>query len=80
MMKRFVGAAAALALITAPTLAAARSMPTTSSVAPASDSVSGEQLRGRTWSPLLIILLLDLAAIIAALLDNHDGPPTPHSP
>jgi hypothetical protein len=81
MMKRFVGATVALSLIAAPTIAVASSAPTGRyNVTPASDSMRGEQLRGGIMSPLFIILLLDLAALIAALADHNKNPELPSPP
>lgn len=83
MIKRIVGVATGLALIAAPTMAAAA--PASfggSAVAPASETVSGAQLRGGVLSPWVIILLIDLALLIALISNNNGNPdlPPPTSP
>jgi hypothetical protein len=73
--KGLIAATAAVALMTAPTVAAAQSAP---EVAPASESVdSGSQLRGGFIIPLIAIVAIILG-ILAATHDDDDD--LPHSP
>jgi glycerol uptake facilitator-like aquaporin len=72
--KGFVAATAAVALMTAPTVAAAQSV----EVAPASETVTeGSELRGGFIIPLIAIIAIILG-ILAALNDDDDD--LPHSP
>jgi glycerol uptake facilitator-like aquaporin len=73
--KGLVAATAAVALMTAPTVAAAQSA---AEVAPASESVdSGSELRGGFIIPLIAIVAIILG-ILAATSDNDDDlPETP---
>ena len=73
--KGLIAATAAVALMTAPTVAAAQSAP---EVAPASESVdSGSQLRGGFIIPLVALIAIILG-ILAATHDDDDD--LPHSP
>jgi hypothetical protein len=79
LKKSIVAAAASLALIAAPTVAAAQSAPTaqpaTSEVAPAAEQVDGSEMRGGYLLPLAVII----AAIIAGyfLFLDDDSPDSP---
>jgi hypothetical protein len=75
-VKKLIAAAAAAALVISPTVAAAQSAPV--EVAPATEQVEGEQIRGGFILPLAIIV----AAIIAVYLltkgdDDDNVPPSP---
>ena len=72
--KGLIAATAAVALMTAPTVAAAQSAP---EVAPASESVSGSELRGGFVIPLIALIAVILG-ILAATHDDDDD--LPHSP
>ena len=72
--KGFIAATAAVALMTAPTVAAAQSAP---EVAPASEKVEGSELRGGFIIPLIALIAIILG-ILAATNDDDDD--LPHSP
>ena len=73
--KGLIAATAAVALMTAPTVAAAQSA---AQVAPASESVdSGSELRGGFVIPLIALVAVILG-ILAATNDDDDD--LPHSP
>ena len=72
--KGFIAATAAVALMTAPTVAVAQS----AEVAPASESIDeGSELRGGFIIPLIAIVAIILG-ILAATNDDDDD--LPHSP
>jgi len=71
--KALVAATASVALMTAPTVAAAQAAP---EVAPASETVEGSELRGGFIIPLIAIVAIILG-ILAALHEDEDPP---HSP
>jgi glycerol uptake facilitator-like aquaporin len=69
--KGFIAATAAVALMAAPTVAAAQSV----EVAPASETVSeGSELRGGFIIPLIAIIAIILG-ILAAINDDDDNLP-----
>jgi glycerol uptake facilitator-like aquaporin len=72
--KGFIAATAAVALMAAPTVAAAQSV----EVAPASETVSeGSELRGGFIIPLIALVAIILG-ILAAINDDDDNlPPSP---
>jgi hypothetical protein len=72
VFKKVVTAASALALMAAPTVAAAQSAP----VEPAGETVEGSELRGGFIIPLIAIVAIILG-ILAAMHDDEDPP---HSP
>jgi hypothetical protein len=72
VFKKVVTAASAVALMAAPTVAAAQSAP----VEPASETVEGSELRGGFIIPLIAIVAIILG-ILAAIHDDEDPP---HSP
>jgi hypothetical protein len=72
VFKKVVTAASAVALMAAPTVAAAQSAP----VEPASETVEGSELRGGFIIPLIAIVAIILG-ILAAI---HDDEEPPHSP
>jgi hypothetical protein len=73
-----LAALAATSLAAAPAVAAARpaAMPSTSEIAPAGESVDGEQIRGGFLLPLAIIIAIILGVI---LLTGDDGGQNPIS-
>ena len=78
-MKKLIAAACALALVATPVFAASR--PAAAVPAPASETVSGEQLQGGIFSVQWIALLAIIAVLVANLTDGDgDGPGEPTSP
>jgi hypothetical protein len=73
VFKKVVTAAAAAAMIAAPTVAAAQ---TAAPVEPASETVEGSELRGGFIIPLIAIVAIILG-ILAAIHEDEDPP---HSP
>jgi len=74
--KGIIAATASVALMAAPTMAAAQTAAT--EVAPAGENVSGSELRGGFIIPLIALIAIILG-IIAATRGNNDGD-LPHSP
>ena len=72
VFKKVVTAASAVALMAAPTVAAAQ----TAAPAPASETVEGSELRGGFIIPLIAIV----AIILGILAATHDDSDPPHSP
>ena len=73
--KGIVTAAAAVALMTAPTVAAAQSA---AEVAPATESIdSGSELRGGFIIPLIALVAVILGILAATNDDDDDLPETP---
>ena len=73
--KGLVTAAAAVALMTAPTVAAAQSA---AEVAPATESIdSGSELRGGFIIPLIALVAVILGILAATNDDDDDLPETP---
>jgi glycerol uptake facilitator-like aquaporin len=73
--KGLIAATAAVALMTAPTVAAAQSA---AQVAPATETVdSGSELRGGFIIPLLAIVAVVLGVLAATNDDDDDLPTTP---
>ncbi len=70
VFKKVVTATCAVALMAAPTVAAAQGAP----VEPASESVEGSELRGGFIIPLIAIIAIILG--ILAATHNDDDPPT----
>jgi hypothetical protein len=71
VFKKVVTAASAVALMAAPTVAAAQS-----TIEPASESVEGSELRGGFIIPLIAIVAIILG-ILAATHDDGDPPESP---
>jgi glycerol uptake facilitator-like aquaporin len=72
--KGLIAATAAVALMAAPTVAAAQS----AEVAPASESVTeGSELRGGFIIPLIALVAIILGILAATNDDDDDLPPTP---
>jgi hypothetical protein len=81
--KGLIAAAASVALVTAPTVAVAQSTAAavasaTQEVAPATETVEGEQLRGGWIIPLiaLIAIILGICAATDICGGDDDHPPT----
>ena len=72
VFKKVITAAATVAMMAAPTVAAAQSAP----IEPASESVEGSELRGGFIIPLIAIVAIILG-ILAAMHEDEDPP---HSP
>ena len=72
VFRKVVTAASAVALMAAPTVAAAQ----TAAVEPASETVAGSELRGGFIIPLIAIVAIILG-ILAAIHEDEDPP---HSP
>jgi hypothetical protein len=83
--KGLIAAAASVALMTTPTLAAAQasasaSASTAREVAPATETVEGEQLRGGWIIPLIALIAIILGICAATDIcggDDHDPPTSP---
>lgn len=71
VFRKVVTAAATVALMAAPTVAAAQS-----TIEPASETVEGSELRGGFIIPLIAII----AIILGILAATHDDEDPPHSP
>ena len=72
VFKKVITAASAVALMAAPTVAAAQSAP----VEPAGETVEGSELRGGFIIPLIALV----AIILGILAATHDDEDPPHSP
>ena len=83
--KGLIAAATSVALMTAPTVALARSSTTASAsatheVAPATERVDGEQLRGGFIIPLIALIAIILGLCVATDQCGGDDDDLPHSP
>ncbi|HEX9946249.1 MAG TPA: hypothetical protein VGA98_01795 [Allosphingosinicella sp.] len=83
--KGLIAAAASVALMTAPTVAAAQTAAATSAavaaeVSPASEEVDGEQLRGGFIIPLIALIAIILGLCVATDLCGGDDDDQPTSP
>jgi hypothetical protein len=82
--KGLITAATSLALVTAPTMAAAQTTATTASttqgIAPASETVDGEQLRGGFIIPLIALIAIILGLCVGTNICGGDDNELPHSP
>jgi hypothetical protein len=74
--KGIIAAAASVALVASPTVAAAQQAAASTEVSPAGENVSGSELRGGFIIPLIALIAIILG-ILAATHNNHD---LPHSP
>jgi hypothetical protein len=72
VFNKVITAAATVALMAAPTVAAAQSAP----IEPASESVEGSELRGGFIIPLIALVAIILG-ILAATNDGGDPPESP---
>jgi hypothetical protein len=83
--KGLIAAATSIALVTAPTMAAAQSTTAAAAsasheVAPATETVDGEQLRGGFIIPLIALIAIILGLCVATNLCGGDDDELPHSP
>jgi hypothetical protein len=82
--KRLIAAAASVALMTAPTVASAQASASasaaTSEVAPATENVDGEQLRGGFIIPLIALIAIILGLCVATDICGGDDDELPTSP
>lgn len=72
VFKKAITAVSAVALLAAPTIAAAQTAP----VEPATESVEGSELRGGFIIPLIALVAIILG-ILAATQDDGDRPTSP---
>jgi hypothetical protein len=82
--KGLIAAATSIALVTAPTMAVAQSTTTATSVsreiAPAAETVEGEQLRGGFIIPLIALIAIILGLCVATDICGGDDEDAPTSP
>ena len=82
--KGLIAAAASVALMTTPTLAAAQATSAAASaateVAPATETVEGEQLRGGFIIPLIALIAIILGLCVATDVCGGDEDDLPTSP
>ena len=83
--KGLVAAAASVALMAAPTVAVAQSSAAASAkaaqeIAPAGETVEGEQLRGGFIIPLIALIAIILGLCVATEQCGGDDDDLPHSP
>jgi len=83
--KGLIAATASVALMTAPTVAAAQTSAQASAaaaqeVAPAAETVEGEQLRGGWIIPLIALIAIILGICAATDVCGGDDDDPPHSP
>jgi hypothetical protein len=81
--KGLIAATASVALIATPTMAAAQASAAaarTTEVAPAAETVDGEQLRGGFIIPLIALIAIILGICAATDVCGGDDDDLPHSP
>jgi hypothetical protein len=81
--KGLIAAAASVALMTTPTLAAAQATSAaarSAEVAPATETVEGEQLRGGWIIPLIALIAIILGLCVATEICGGDDDELPTSP
>jgi hypothetical protein len=83
--KGLIAATASVALIAAPTMAAAQTTAATTAsltreVAPATETVDGEQLRGGFIIPLIALIAIILGLCVGTDICGGDDDDLPHSP
>jgi hypothetical protein len=79
--KGLITAATSIALVTAPTMAAAQTTAaTTQEVTPATETVDGEQLRGGFIIPLIALIAVILGLCVATDICGGDDEDLPTSP
>ena len=83
--KGLIAAATSIALVTAPTMAVAQTTAATAAsatheVAPATERVDGEQLRGGFIIPLIALIAIILGLCVATDQCGGDDDDLPHSP
>jgi hypothetical protein len=82
--KGLIAAATSIAMVTAPTVAAAQTTSATvaaaQEVAPAGETVNGEQLRGGFIIPLIALIAIILGLCVGTDICGGDDDDLPHSP
>jgi hypothetical protein len=79
--KGIIAATASVALMVAPTMAAAQSSAVpTAQVSPAGESVQGSELRGGFIIPLIALIAIILGLCVATKQCGGDDDNLPHSP
>jgi hypothetical protein len=79
--KGLIAAAASVALITTPTLAAAQATAAAArEIAPAAETVEGEELRGGFIIPLIALIAIILGLCVATDICGGDDEEPPTSP
>jgi hypothetical protein len=83
--KGLIAAAASVALVTTPTMALSQTSATASAtaageIAPATESVDGEQLRGGFIIPLIALIAIILGLCVATDICGGDDEEPPTSP
>lgn len=82
--KGLIAATASVALMAAPTMATAQSSAaaarSATEVAPASETVDGEQLRGGFIIPLIALIAIILGLCVGTDICGGDDDDLPHSP
>jgi hypothetical protein len=83
--KGLIAAATSIAMVTAPTMAAAQTTAATAAsatyeVAPATETVDGEQLRGGFIIPLIALIAIILGLCVGSDICGGDDDDLPHSP
>jgi hypothetical protein len=83
--KGLIAAATSIALVTAPTMAVAQQTKAATAaasreVAPAAETVQGEQLRGGFIIPLIALIAIILGLCVATHQCGGDDDDLPHSP
>ena len=83
--KGLIAAATSIALVTAPTVAAAQTAAattaaTTQEIAPAGETVDGQQLRGGFIIPLIALIAVILGLCVATDICGGDDDDLPSSP
>jgi hypothetical protein len=76
MFRKIAAAAAAIALVASPTVAAAQSAAPVE-IAPATETAEGEELRGGFILPLAIIVAIVIAVLLLTKSDEEDTPVSP---
>jgi hypothetical protein len=79
--KGLITVATSIALVTAPTVAAAQTTTAaTHEVAPAAETVDGQQLRGGFIIPLIALIAIILGLCVGTDICGGDDDDLPHSP
>lgn len=80
-LKGLIAAATSIALVTAPTVAAAQTTAaTTQEVTPSTETVDGQQLRGGFIIPLIALIAVILGLCVATDICGGDDEDPPTSP
>ena len=83
--KGFIAAATSIALVTAPTVAVAQTTAATTAsvtheIAPAGETVDGQQLHGGFIVPLIALIAIILGLCVGTDICGGDDDDLPHSP